>query len=159
MLYASKDSEYPTRSGDKRRINWGWARVPPQSTQTLPRAITFNAAARTLEQAPIPELEALRGPAVASNANVLLTPGASVDLKVGSGVAKHSETIVTFALPESNATFGVDVGGLRCAVSYAPQAADDSRQQWVEAEVACGTVKDMLRLLRRESTIEVHVFA
>ena len=52
-FYASKDNEYPTKDGGSRRINWGWAQVPPQSAQTLPRVITFNAAARTLEQAPI----------------------------------------------------------------------------------------------------------
>ena len=50
-FYASKDNEYPTLDGSTRRINWGWATVPPASTQTLPREITFNAAARTLEQA------------------------------------------------------------------------------------------------------------
>merc|ERR1712072_185869 len=47
-FYASKDNEYPTKSGGKRRINWGWATVPPASTQTLPRHITFNAEARAL---------------------------------------------------------------------------------------------------------------
>ena len=25
LLYASKDNEYPTKTGGKRRINWGWA--------------------------------------------------------------------------------------------------------------------------------------
>ena len=34
--------------------------MPPQSTQTLPREITFNALTRTLEQTPIAELTALR---------------------------------------------------------------------------------------------------
>merc|ERR1712226_1283629 len=48
-FYASKDNEYPTKTGGKRRINWGWATVPPASTQTLPREITFNPLARTLQ--------------------------------------------------------------------------------------------------------------
>ena len=63
-FYASKDSIYPTLGSSKlRRINWGWAQVPPQGAQTLPREITFNAAARQLEQAPIAELAGLRLPA------------------------------------------------------------------------------------------------
>ena len=37
--------------------------MPPQSAQTLPREVTFNAAARVLQQYPIEELAALRGPA------------------------------------------------------------------------------------------------
>merc|ERR1711871_933899 len=39
-FYASKDNVYPTKDGGSRRINWGWAQVPPASTQTLPREIT-----------------------------------------------------------------------------------------------------------------------
>ena len=60
-FYASKDNDYPTTTqGETRRINWGWAKTPPQSTQTLPREITFNARARVLQQAPIEELKQLR---------------------------------------------------------------------------------------------------
>ena len=73
--YASKDNEYPTKSGGKRRINWGWLTVPVGGTQSLPRAITFNAVARTLEQAPIEELEALRGPAAYLQGSVQLAAG------------------------------------------------------------------------------------
>ncbi len=36
-------------------------KVGPASTQTLPREVTFNAAARTLQQLPITELADLRG--------------------------------------------------------------------------------------------------
>ena len=56
VAYASKDFYDPVK---ERRINWGWALVPPASTQTLPREVTFNAAARTLQQYPIDELKAL----------------------------------------------------------------------------------------------------
>jgi len=38
-FYASKDFYDPVRD---RRINWGWAKVPPASTQTLPRVITWD---------------------------------------------------------------------------------------------------------------------
>ena len=39
--------------------------VKPASTQTLPREITFNAAARSLQQYPIAELDMMRGPSAA----------------------------------------------------------------------------------------------
>jgi sucrose-6-phosphate hydrolase SacC (GH32 family) len=107
-FYASKDNEYPTKSGGKRRINWGWATVPPASTQTLPRHITFNAAARTLEQAPIEELENLRGPAVYSKTNVPVS--ATLDLGLAAGVAKQSEIVASFSLPSTASTFGIVIG-------------------------------------------------
>ena len=101
-FYASKDNLYPTKSGGKRRINWGWATVPPQSTQTLPRHITFNAAARCLQQYPIEELQALRGTAV--------TASAAGKVALPAGAAKNSEIIATFTLPKTAATLSVTVG-------------------------------------------------
>jgi beta-fructofuranosidase len=158
-FYASKDNEYPTRSGGKRRINWGWAQVPPQSTQTLPRVVTFNAVARVLEQAPAEELEALRGPPASSRTAVRLAPGVAADLQVGSGVSRHSETVAVFQLPEHNATFGVTVGNLKCTVSYAPPAGEAASKPWYAVQVACGKVSDTLRLVASETTVEVRVFA
>jgi len=110
-FYASKDNAYPVRgsSGGQRRINWGWATVPPQSTQTLPREITFNAVARTLEQAPIAELLELRGTSVFSRVNVELVKG-NMPLGLANGVAKQSEIRIVFDLPNYAATFGVAVG-------------------------------------------------
>lgn len=109
-FYASKDSEYPTKSGGKRRINWGWAQVPPASTQTLPREITFNAAARTLQQYPIEELEALRGPAAFTSGTTTIAGGAPVGAHLPTGMLKQSEIIATFKLPKTAATFGIVVG-------------------------------------------------
>ena len=74
-FYASKDNLYPTAAGGTRRINWGWATVPPQSAQTLPREVTFNAAARALQQYPIEELAALRGPAAYDASGLALQQG------------------------------------------------------------------------------------
>ena len=34
-FYASKDNIYPTLSGGRRRINWGWANVGDGSAQSL----------------------------------------------------------------------------------------------------------------------------
>lgn len=109
-LYASKDNEYPTLSGGSRRINWGWARVPPQSTQTFPREITFNAAARQMQQYPIDELKGLRGtPAYTASGQSV---SGSLDFKVEQGVGKQSEVIATFQLPSEAATFGIVVGNV-----------------------------------------------
>jgi hypothetical protein len=100
-LSRSKDNLYPTLSGGKRRINWGWATVPPASTQTLPRYITFNAAARCLQQYPIEELEKLRGAPVAAT-----TTGT---VKLPAGAAKNSEIVATFTLPKTAATLSVTI--------------------------------------------------
>ena len=78
-FYASKDNDYPTTTqGETRRINWGWAQTPPQSTQTLPREITFNAAARVLQQAPIEELKQLRQGVAYQAKDLSLKSGSSV---------------------------------------------------------------------------------
>jgi hypothetical protein len=133
--------------------------VGPQSTQTLPRVVTFNAEARALEQAPAEELEALRGPPASSRTAVRLAPGAAVDLEVGSGVSRHSETVAVFRLPEHNATFGVAVGDLKCTVSYVPPAGEAASKPWYAVQVECGGVSDTLRLVASETTVEVRVFA
>ena len=49
--------------------------MPPQSAQTLPREVTFNAAARALQQYPIEELAALRGPAAYDASGTALQQG------------------------------------------------------------------------------------
>lgn len=109
-FYASKDNEYPTKSGDKRRINWGWAIVPPASAQTLPREITFNAAARQLQQYPIEEIESYRGAVAYSGSNIAISASAPVNTSLKAGVAKQSEVVVTFDLPETAGSFGIMIG-------------------------------------------------
>ena len=112
-FYASKDNLYPTAAGGTRRINWGWATVPPASTQTLPREITFNAAARALHQYPIEEVKALRGPAAVSRKGVAVA--GTTDLGLKAGVAKQSEVVVTFTLPATAATLGVTLGAVNAS--------------------------------------------
>eukprot|EP00912_Choanoflagellata_sp_UC4_P001140 UC4_evm1s708 len=109
-FYASKDNIYPTKTGTSRRINWGWATVPPASTQTLPRHITFNPSARVLEQRPIDELEELRGNPVFSKTDIRVDNASPLDLHISNGVAKQSEIIVAFPIPAQESTFGVTVG-------------------------------------------------
>ena len=110
-FYASKDYLYPSRTGDPRRINWGWAQVQPGSAQTLPREITFNAVARSLQQYPIKELEELRGDVVFSEENITVSTGQSVPMGLVNGIVKQSEVLVNFRLPaDASATFGIFVG-------------------------------------------------
>ena len=110
-FYASKDNDYPTTTqGETRRINWGWAQTPPQSTQTLPREITFNAAARVLQQAPIEELKQLRQGVAYQAKDLSLKSGSSVQMNLKENVAKQSEVIVNFELPKSESTFGISIG-------------------------------------------------
>lgn len=108
-FYASKDNEYPTLQGGTRRINWGWATVPPASTQTLPREMTFNAAARTLQQYPIEEVKSLRGPS-AYNGNVNVAAGTPVPLKIKANVTRQGEIVASFTIPSQAATFGITIG-------------------------------------------------
>eukprot|EP00316_Scyphosphaera_apsteinii_P000801 CAMPEP_0119304042 /NCGR_PEP_ID=MMETSP1333-20130426/5366_1 /TAXON_ID=418940 /ORGANISM="Scyphosphaera apsteinii, Strain RCC1455" /LENGTH=526 /DNA_ID=CAMNT_0007306853 /DNA_START=97 /DNA_END=1677 /DNA_ORIENTATION=+ len=147
-FYASKDNEYPTLSGGKRRINWGWATVPPASTQTLPREITFHIEARALQQYPIEELTALRAPAVF---NQVMPFSGSLDLGLAAGVARQSELNVSFELPMTKCTFGAMVGSLSCVIEYTPAAAT--------VPVACGNVRDTLTLLPSEKNVELRIFS
>ena len=110
-FYASKDNLYPTKvKGTDRRINWGWSRVSPGSTQSLPREISFNPEARQLQQLPIEEVKDLRKASVYSQRDIELKPDEPVPLKLSHGVAKTSEIVATFALPSEPVTFGVALG-------------------------------------------------
>ena len=56
-FYASKDFFDPVKG---RRINWGWATVPPASTQTLPREVTWHPELQQLVFSPVEEQSSLR---------------------------------------------------------------------------------------------------
>ena len=88
-------------------MNYGWATVPPQSAQTLPREVTFNADARLLQQYPIEEVARLRlSPAV----NATITVDNTAPLTLADNVTRQSELLVVFDLPNDSATLGVTVG-------------------------------------------------
>jgi sucrose-6-phosphate hydrolase SacC (GH32 family) len=106
-FYASKDNEYPSKKGNSRRINWGWAQVAPASTQTLPREITFNINARTLQQYPIEEISELRGDAVYEGSGKF---EGLQDLKLEPNVAKQSEIVANFLLPDTAADLSIIIG-------------------------------------------------
>jgi len=109
-FYASKDNLYPTKAGSTRRINWGWATVPPASAQTLPRELTFNADARQMQQYPIEEMINLRGPAVYNKADVAVAAGKQLSLGIAAGVMKQSEVITSFRLPQKATTLVMAIG-------------------------------------------------
>ena len=156
LIATARVRRYPTKAGGVRRVNWGWAKVAPGSTQTLPRAITFNPIARLLQQAPIEELKELRGTPTVSAFHVPVGP-ASVDLKVDAHVASQSETVVSFALPTTPTTFGVSLGPsasqLECTIDFVPNA--NASAAYYDVGVACGKVTDTLRLRRFADTLRL----
>jgi len=95
-LYASKDFYDPVKN---RRINWGWARVPPQSTQTLPREVTWNPELQILVHSPIEEQEGMRAGVIGSLKEQTLQAGSEVSLKLPEHVGNQSEMLVSFHRP------------------------------------------------------------
>jgi len=88
-FYASKDFYDPVK---KRRINWGWAQVPPASTQTLPRVITWNPELQQLVYSPAEEQESLRGAQLAKLATTSLAANQTLSLgKWAASVGNQSD--------------------------------------------------------------------
>ena len=79
--------------------------------------------------------------------SVAVAAGATVDLGLGSGVAKQSEAVVSFKLPTAAATFGVTVGGVNCTVAFAPSA--DASAPYHEVPVACGGMSKQAETIPR----------
>ena len=114
-FYASKSFYDPVGAG--RRIYWGWALVPPASTQTLPRVTTYHAALQRLIFTPLPELAQLRGAALFTAPALAVPPNGTVPLSAGwaPGAGNTSEVALSFALPAAGAptTFGLRLFGAR----------------------------------------------
>ena len=109
-FYASKSFYDPVGAG--RRIYWGWALVGPASAQTLPRVTTYHAALQRLIWQPLPELAQLRSPAPLFSAPSLAIPSgtrASISAAIPAGAANRSETLLSFTLPSSAASFGLSL--------------------------------------------------
>jgi beta-fructofuranosidase len=122
-LYASKDFYDPV---GKRRINWGWARVPPSSTQTLPREVTWHPELQQLVYSPLAEQAALRAsPALFSQSELAIPAGVKtpVQLKLPSGTGMQCEIYASFPIPTAATTFGIVLfGKYEAFVSFAPAA-------------------------------------
>lgn len=162
-FYAGKDGAFPRSLGAGadavRRINWGWVR--PHNTFTLPREVTFNAAARQLEWAPLPELQQLRGAPVASLPRTELNGTSCLLLTDQGGNASWAKA--TFALGSGSATLGLGVnagadgrGGAILSVDYVPPPKDaGGPPSYYEVATSLG---ESLRLLPSEKTLTVDVF-
>ena len=80
-FYSAKDNLFPTKAGGTRRVSWGGHTLPDsRGAHTMPRTVTFNPVARVLEQAPLEELEQLRGPAAANETGLQISRGVPLDL-------------------------------------------------------------------------------
>eukprot|EP00935_MAST-01C_sp_MAST-1C-sp1_P001660 g1660.t1 len=168
-FYASKDNVYPTKAGGKRRLNWGWVTADDRGAQSLPREITFNAAARYLQQYPISELAALRNASVCSQKGLEIKANVSLDLGVAPEAAVQSEALFSFELPKTAANFGFAVGeatwgpyaeGVMCTVNYEPPS--NASALFHDLKFSCNVDEALvahLRLLTSETSVEIRVFA
>ncbi|KAH8080327.1 beta-fructofuranosidase [Aureococcus anophagefferens] len=133
-FYASKDADYPSLDGAHRRVNYGWATVPPHST-------------------PVDEIAKLRGAAVVVDDDVTVDGAHAID--VPGNVTKASELLATFELPTVKATLSATVGDLECSVDYDPGAGG----AYADHAVRCGGKNTTLRLLATETSLEMRIFA
>ena len=108
QFYASKDFYDPI---GKRRINWGWATVPPASTQTLPREVTWHPELQQLVYSPLKEQDALRGASLADIGATALSAGQVVAIHPTGSAGNQSEVEVIFKRPSAAVRLGVVVMG------------------------------------------------
>lgn len=105
-FYASKDFYDPVKG---RRINFGWARVPPASTQTLAREVRWHVDLKQLVFSPVEELEDLRGDVLYNSTDLPLSNQIRYLGNWQSNAGNQSEVLIRFKRPTSSVTFGVDV--------------------------------------------------
>lgn len=110
-FYASKSFYDPVAL---RQIYYGWALVPPASTQTLARVTEYHAGLQRLVFNPLPELAALRAmPPLYSQSSVTVAAGNTLWLGDWAGsVGNQSEVGFSYTLPAvaGSITVGVLVG-------------------------------------------------
>ena len=153
-FYASKDFADP----HGRRINFGWATVPPASTQTLPREVTWHPELQQLVFSPVVEQESLRGALIGSVRNQTLTANVSTPLQLPPKAGHQSEVRVSFARPATATRLSVHVmvdskrsaAGTEFFVEYKPS---ESRVQ-----VGSGGARDTLNLLPADEAIDLTLY-
>ena len=91
----------------KRRINWGWAQVPPASTQTMPREVTWHPQLQQLVYSPVDEQANLRGAVMGSIEGKALTANISTSLGAILTLSHTIETPVHAMLTLIHATSGL----------------------------------------------------
>ena len=154
-LYASKDFYDPVKG---RRINFGWATVPPASTQTLPREVTWHPVLQQLVFSPVEEQDSLRGATIASLPSMPLAPNVSTPLGLPPTAGKQSEIRISFARPAGAVRLSVhvmadrsrNVTGTEFFVEYVPGKPTVS--------VGSGGATDVLQLLPADKTIELTLY-
>jgi len=153
-MYASKDFYDPVK---KRRINWGWAKVPPASTQTLPREITWNPELQILVQSPLEEQEQLRAGVIAHLKEQPLPAGSEVSLGLPEQVGNQSELMVSFKRPTVTTRLAATVmedpdgKGYKFYVDYVP----DAGALTVGVE---GGANATLKMSASDTTIDMRLF-
>eukprot|EP00435_Cladocopium_sp_Y103_P016885 s2795_g4.t1 len=103
-FYASKDALYPSKKGLERRINWGWAQVRPNGTQSLPR-VTLSS--RKLGGSILVQQSAQADGRTMFIGNLKVSASDPFVARLPFLSALRSETIVRFTLPRSNAILRV----------------------------------------------------
>jgi len=156
-FYASKDFWDPVK---KRRINYGWATVPPQSTQTLPREVTWNPELQQLVYSPVEEQKELRAGIIGSLKEQVLTANKTLNLGLPKQLGNQSEVIVSFQRPSVATHLSVKVmataqgTGVEFFVDYVPP----SNNGVSSVRVGSGTTVDTLKLSPNDKTIDMRLF-
>ena len=148
----------PSCTGSGERRGWQLGVGSTGEFVYIPYQVTFNPAARALQQYPIEELAALRGAAMYDVSGLALKAGTVSPLGLAAGAARTSEVVATFVLPGSPATFGLRIGGLDCNVSFTPPPETKASVPLWAVPVACGELRDSLPLLGSEEILEIRIF-
>jgi len=158
-FYASKDFYDPVKD---RRINWGWATVPPASTQTLPREVTWHPQLQQLVYSPVEEQDALRGAIIGSLQNKALTANATLPLGLPRQAGNQSEIMVSFERPSSAVRLSVNVmvdepssnKGSEFFIEFVPSESNGV----VKVQVGSGGTVDTLTILPEDKTIDLTLY-
>ena len=145
-----------------RRINFGWATVPPQSTQTLPREVTWHPELQQLVYSPVEEQNSLRGAVIGSLQSQVLTANASTPFNLPAQAGNQSEVRVTFERPHGAARLSVNVmvdaqrsrKGTEFFIDFKPSQTNEA----VKVQVGSGGTTDTLSLLPADTTIELILY-
>jgi len=153
--YASKDFYDPVKG---RRINFGWATVPPASTQTLPREVTWHPALQQLVYSPVEEQDSLRGAIIGSLNREVLTANLSTPLGLPYQAGNQSEVRVSFQRPTSAARLSVNVMADTATSATGTEFFIDYKPSASTVQVGSGGSHDTLRLLPEDKTIDLTLY-
>jgi sucrose-6-phosphate hydrolase SacC (GH32 family) len=159
IALVSKDFFDPVKG---RRINFGWATVPPASTQTLPREVTWHPELQQLVYSPVDEQKSLRGKVIGSLQKKPLTANQSAALAMPKQAGNQSEVQVSFERPQSAVRLSVNVmvdaqtnnKGSEFFIEYTPPQNNGP----VQVQVGTPGTYSTLNLLPSDKTIDLTLF-